>query len=61
MRVAVAAFPSAPSLVVLHALRVSGRVPTPTLPELAGLEVPVIDGDSLLPPTPDTSSITKGS
>ena len=40
-----AAFPSAPSLVVLHALRISGRAPTPTLPELTGLEVPVIDGE----------------
>ncbi len=45
MRVAVTPFPSAPSLVVLHALRISGRAATPTLPELTGLAANVIDGE----------------
>jgi hypothetical protein len=36
-------FRSAPSLVVLHTLRIAGRAPASTLPELTGLSLDVIE------------------
>jgi len=45
MRSTVTPYVSAPTLVVLHALRIAGRAPTSTLPELTGLAPPVIDGE----------------
>jgi hypothetical protein len=41
----VAAHVSAPTLVVLHALRIAGRAPTSTLPDLTGLPPSVIDDE----------------
>ena len=40
-----APFPSSPTLVVLHTLRIAGRAPNPTLLELTGLAVDVIDSE----------------
>jgi hypothetical protein len=39
------AFRSAPALVVLHTLRISGRTPTAALPELTGLTPAVIEDE----------------
>ena len=38
-------FPSAPALVLLHTVRISGRVPTATLPERTGLTMDAIDDE----------------